>query len=154
MAKSFEELFAELQADMIDICLEYAGGKSETIYIYCSFEQNSLTSNVFYCINRMLVKKHKLNDAISGKTSYDTSTERQRLVITEINKDIEKINGLCIEHKKPMPTEMKIVYDVGHKNMTADYQYDVVYSKTPDKSAMMVCDEWFDSLKKILEGGI
>jgi hypothetical protein len=152
MVKSFEELFIELQADMIDICLEYADGKAEKIYVYCSFEQNSLTSNVFYCINHALVKKHKLNDAVSGKTLYDTSTERQRLVITEINKDIEKIHGLCIEHKKPMLTEMKIVYDVGHKKMTADYKYDVVYSKTPDKSAMMVCDEWFDSVNKSLAG--
>jgi hypothetical protein len=151
MVKSFEVSFVELQSDMVNICLEYVNGKAELIYIYCSFEHNSLTSNVFYSINNILVKKHKLNDVIiiGDKASvYDTSIEWQRLLIKNINKDIEKINDLCKKHGKPMPTEIKIIYDVGNKNMKAEYQYDLVYSNVPNKSAMMVCDEWFASLKQ------
>jgi len=105
----------------------------------------------------MLVKKHKLNDVVpqgNNKPLYATSMERQKLVVKEINKDIEKIHELCIAYKKPMPTEMKIIYDVSLKNMTADYKYDLIYGKTSDKSAMMICDEWFDLLKKTLEGGV
>ncbi|GHT84847.1 hypothetical protein FACS1894137_08380 [Spirochaetia bacterium] len=146
MGKIFEELFVELQADMIDICLEYVEERADIIYIYCSFEQNALTNNFFYRINDMLVKKHKLNDAAKNGKNYDVSIDRQQLVVKEINKDIEKINALCREHNKPMPTEMKIIYDVRRKNMETEYLYDCVYSNAEDKSAMMICDEWFNSL--------
>jgi hypothetical protein len=126
------------------------------IYIYCSFEQNALTSNVFYRINNTLVKKHKLNDAAGAGNDaslYDTSLDRQRVVVKEINKDIEKIHALCMKYQKPMPTEIKIVYDVARNNMKAEYQYDLIYSGTEDKSAMMICDQWFDTVKKSLVGG-
>jgi hypothetical protein len=113
MTKAVEELFTGLQADMIDICVKYADRKAETIYIYCSFEKNSLTSNVFYRINSILVKKHKLNDVMSGKTLYGIP---------------------------PMQTEIKIVYDV-------------VYSKAPNKSSMVICDECFDFVNKSFVGG-
>jgi hypothetical protein len=140
MAKVFEDYFTELQSDIISICLEYVCDKADTIYIYCSFKNNAITSNYFFFINNMLVKKNKVPNA---------SMEQQRVVIKTINKDIEEINELCIKYNKPMPTEIKIIYDVARNSMKAEYKYELVYSNISDKSAMMICDEWFDSLQKM-----
>ncbi len=36
MKKVFEDMFSELQADMVSICMEYVEEKAEKIFIYCS----------------------------------------------------------------------------------------------------------------------
>ena len=47
MDKVFEDYFSELQADMVSICMEYVEKRAERIYIYCSFEDNVISSVFF-----------------------------------------------------------------------------------------------------------
>ena len=63
--------------------------------------------------------KHKINDVGSG--NYDVSISRQKTVISIIFEDLEKIKKLCDEHKRDMPTEMKMIYDVKSHKFVAEY---------------------------------
>lgn len=93
MDKVFEDYFSELQADMVSICMEYVEKRAERIYIYCSIEDNVISSGFFYRINGKVVKKNKLNDAIkSGEKTYDVSVARQKGAVKIINEDIKKLN--------------------------------------------------------------
>lgn len=149
MRKVYEDIFSELQADMVAICLEYVHKRAEKIYIYCSFEEKVISSDFFYCINKKVVRKHKLNDAldIADGFQYNTSIERQKGVMNIINDDIEKIYKLCNDYKREMPTEMKLVYDVQRNSLKADYKYELVYSSNPVKTADDIAMEWFEQIK-------
>lgn len=152
VGKVFEDYFSALQADMVSICLEYASNRADKIYIYCSYENQSLSSYFFYNINGTLVKKHRLNDALgpeAGDFSYDTSPDRQSAAMDIINEDIEKIHKVCRHFNREMPTEMKLVYDVNGNSLTAKYRYDLVYSNDTEKTASDVAVEWFDEIMHI-----
>ncbi|UTR13925.1 DUF600 domain-containing protein [Salipaludibacillus sp. LMS25] len=148
MSKVFEDKFSELQADMVSICLEYVENRADEVYIYCSYEGNSITCNFFYRINGKVVKKHKLNDVIDKSESfqYDTSAERQDGVLDIINEDIEKMGKLCEEYSRDMPTEIKLIYNVANNSLKADYRYDMVRSKDTDKIGYDIYLEWFEEV--------
>lgn len=150
MNKVFEDYFSELQADMVSICLEYVANKADKIYIYCSFEERSISCDFFYRINDKIVRKHKLNDAINvdlEKFRYDISDERQNITLKIINEDIYKLYKLCNEYKREMPTEIKLVYDIDENSLKAEYKYDVVYSNDPVKTSHDIAMEWFEEVK-------
>lgn len=149
MNKTFEDIFSELQADMVAICLEYVESRANNIYIYCSFESNIISSSYFYNINGKIVERHKLNDAvINAEEKYDVSIDRQKAVIKIINEDIKKILALCKEYKREMPTEMKIVYNVKKNSLEVEYKYELVYSNEPVKTANDIAMEWFSQVKE------
>ncbi|WP_373800061.1 hypothetical protein [Bacteroides heparinolyticus] len=149
MSRIFEDYFSELQADMVSICLENVEDRADTVYIYCSCEDNVIASAYFYKINGMVVKRHKLNDAISqGESKYDVSGERQQMVLDVIKSDIEKLMNICKEYNRDMPTEIKLIYDVKRNSLKANYRYDLVYSNDPVKTASVVSNDWFEEVKK------
>lgn len=125
MAKIFEDYFSELQADMVSICLEYVDSKADNIYIYCSYEANTYSFNVFYNINGQILQKHELNQI---NDEYDISINRQETLLDIGLQDLKKINEYCILYKKEMPTEMKIYYDVKNNSLQAKYKYELMYS--------------------------
>lgn len=150
MSKVFEDIFSELQADMVSICMEYVEEKAEKIFIYCSLEERVISNDFFYCINGKIVRKHKLNDAINIKVvnfQYNTSSDRQKCVMNIINDDIEKIYKLCNEYERQMPTEIKLIYDVEKNSLKAECKYDLVYSNDPVKTADDIAMEWFEQIK-------
>ena len=115
--KEFEDKFSELQADMISICMEYVEDRADKVYVYASREEGIISSSFFYLINNKYVKCHKLNDALeNGDERYDVSTERRFMVLGILCEDIEKIEELCKEYERDMPTEMKLIYDVKSGN--------------------------------------
>jgi len=146
MGKVFEDYFSELQADMVAICLEYVENRAEKIYIYCSFENGMISSGFFYRVNGKIVKKNKLNDVIvDGQKKYDVSIERQKGAINIINDDIKKLIKLCQEHKREMPTEIKLVYNVISNSLNAEYSYDLIFSNDENRTAYDVLEEWYES---------
>lgn len=150
-AGSFEQYFSELQTDMVEICLENVEDRADMIYIYCSFESNVLASSYFYQINGKVVSRSKLNDAIGlDEPQYDVSVERQKEVTNIINDDVRKIRQVCLDYSRPMPTEMKIIYDVKKNSLSADYKYENVYSSSKTKTAYDIAEEWFEEVKRKL----
>jgi len=152
MEKKFEDLFSELQADMVSICLEYVEGRAEVIYIYCSCEEKVIGSEFFYRINGVLVKRHLLNETTPPQNDgfvYDASDKRQVVVSRIINANIMEIEDLCKEHNRDMPTEFKLIYNVQTGSLEAKYRYDLVYSMHPDKRPYNVADEWFAEIQAL-----
>ena len=150
MCKLFEDKFSELQANMVSICLENLEKRAEKIiYIYCSYEKGVISSSYFYNINGKIVERHKLNEAIKiGEEKYDVSVDRQKAVIKIINSDIGALLKICKEYDRPMPTEMKIDYDVKNNSLKAEYKYELVYSNDAVKTASDIAAEWFEEVKK------
>lgn len=149
MGKVFEDGFSELQADMVSIALEYVENRAEKIYIYCSFEDGVLTSDVCYKINGKVVHRHKLNDAIlNNQPGYDVSIDRQKGLIRIINEDMGGVIKLCKEYQREMPMEIKLVYDVIANKLNADYGYDLYYSNHPTRTSNDVFEEWVKQIKE------
>ena len=154
MKNVFEEQFTEYQADMVSICLEYVDWRADVIYIYCSYESNTIYGDCFFKIHGKILEKHKLNDVKSDEEDfeYDVSEERQRGLLDIISEDIEKIYALCIEYGKDMPTEMKLIYDVKKNSLKADYCYENLWTDSETKLGLHICEEWFEEIKKKEEG--
>ena len=150
MGKVFEDYFSELQADMVSICLEYVDNRADRIYIYCSCEETIISSDFFYCIEGKIKERHELNEDNVNKSNkyiYDTSSERQDMVLEILTEDIEKIKALCQRYNKEMPTEIKLIYDVQKNKLKAEYKYDLVYYNEPVKTADDIAMEWFEKIK-------
>ncbi|SME20298.1 hypothetical protein BACERE00175_03981 [Bacillus cereus] len=146
--KEFEDKFSELQADMISICMEYVEDRADKVYVYASREEGIISGSFFYCINNKYVERHKVNDALEDEDErYDVSTKRQSMVLRIICEDIEKIEELCKEYERDMPTEMKLIYDVHSGKFKAQYKYDLVYTNDEVKTASYFADEWFEEVK-------
>ncbi|MCG1027028.1 DUF600 domain-containing protein [Virgibacillus halodenitrificans] len=152
MSEIFEDKFSELQADMVAICLEYVENRAEKIFIYGSFEEKVISSDFFYCINGVVVRKHKLNGAINNPMDfqYDTSGERQSGVLNILNNNIKEMIKLCKEYNREMLSEIKLVYNVVNNSLKADYRYDKVYSNHPEKTADDVSMKWFEEIQSTL----
>jgi hypothetical protein len=154
MEKVFEDFFTELQADMVSICLEYAANKADEIFIHCSCEQGIVTANVFYRINGVVVRRSKLNDALSDEQKksfqYDVSDARQQGLNRIVNENIRKIEKVCKDNNRPMPTEMKIRYNVSKNSMKADYSYDLLYTNDENKKVSEIFKKWFE---EVVQGG-
>ena len=143
----FEDYFSELQTDMVSICLEYVSNKADIIYIYGSCEGQIISCDHFYKINGQIVQCHKLNDIDLGNGfKYDVSSSRQDKVLTILIEDIEKIENLCKEYKRDMPTEFKLIYDVKDNRLNANHRYDLIYTNDPVKTADDVAEEWFEEI--------
>lgn len=146
--REFEDLFNELQADMISICMEYVEDRADKVYVYASCEEGMISSSFFCLINNMYVECHKVNDALeNGEERYDVSSERQFMVLDIINADVEKIEVLCKEYERDMPTELKLIYDAESGKLQAKYKYDLVHTNDDVKTADDIADEWFEETK-------
>ncbi|WP_250278938.1 hypothetical protein [[Clostridium] colinum] len=147
MGKTFEDNFSEIQADMVDICMEYVEDRADEIYIYGCYEDKFLTSDYFYKIDGKILDRHKLNDAYDGNEVYDVSDENQGFVLDILNKDIRKIKELCLENEREMPTEIKLIYNVKKNSLKAEYKYENVWSQYENKLPQHVVEEWFEEIK-------
>ena len=154
MEQTFEDYFTEHQADRVSICLEYVDWHADVIYIYCSYESNTIYGDCFFKIHRKILERHKLNDVKSDEEDfeYDVSEERQKALLNIILEDIKKIHALCAEYRKDMPTEMKLIYDVKKNSLKADYCYENLWTDSETKLALHICEEWFEEVKKKEEG--
>ena len=142
MGKVFEDYFSEIQKDMLSACLEYAGHKVDKVFVYASFENNVISSDFFFEVNHQIWKKSKLKEI--DATVYDSSPKRQFACLDVLEKDIEEIISLCKEHNHPIPTEIKLFYNVQTKKASASYQYDPVVAKTKNRISEDVVNDWIE----------
>ncbi len=147
MNKIFEDTFIEVQIDMIQICLEYVNNNADLIYIYASYEQNTISCGYFYKINGKLLERHKLND--NDTTIYDTSIQGQTACMKKLNEDMKKIISICKEYNRDIRTEIKLIYDVKNNKVSSNYKYELKYSNDTEKTADDMAEEWFDQERKL-----
>lgn len=143
--KEFEDKFGKLQSDIISVCMEYVEDRADKVYVYGSFSEDEVSSNFFYKINNQYVERHKLNDVLEGGDArYNVSTKRQAVVTEVVEDDMDQMQSLCKRHDQPMPTEMRLIYDVENDDLKADY----TYTQDEDKLAEDVANEWFEEIQK------
>jgi hypothetical protein len=153
---AFEDRFSEIQAEMVSLCLEYADeNKAEdfsvdNIYIYCSCEtvedSTWVEGNLFFRVDGKLIDSHMINGAETFKDCVPE--EQQDAVLDALSECIEEARKVCKEFDRPMPTEMKLVYDVKSGNLDAAYQYDLILDKGEGKTCADVLEEWYAQLAK------
>lgn len=148
MTKQFEDYFSEPQTDMVSICIEYSEGKADDIYIYGSYEPNMYAFDVYFKVQNMIVRKHKLSDVYPD---IDISTERQDSMLDIGVQNLELMNEICKEYNHEMPTEIKLHYNVKKNRLKADYKYDLVYSNYESLGPHDIFDAWFEVIKKETE---
>lgn len=137
MDNKFETKFSELQADMIAICLEYCERKATEIFVHVIYERDSIFTNFFFRMKEEMYKKGMLGDGI-GKVSFP----RQKEALSIITNNYKELIFLCQNNSRPIPTEMRLVYDVRKGSLRANYSYDAI--TTNEKTARDVTEAWFE----------
>lgn len=141
--KVFEDYFMEIQADMVSICLEYVENAADMIYIYVSCEGRMISCDYFYKIDNAYWHRYQLNK-IKSK-DYDISVDRQKACLNILIDDAKQLISICKQFEKPMPTEIKLIYDIKNNSLDTNYKYDAVYSKLKNISPDDIFEEWFES---------
>lgn len=142
MGKVFEDYLSEIQKEMLSVCLEYAGHRVDRVFVYASYENNVISSDFFFEVNHKIWEKNRLKEIDSA--IYDSSVKKQFACLDELEKDIEGIISLCKEYDRPVPTEIRLFYNVQTQKAGATYQYNPVVAKTKNKVAEDVVNGWID----------
>lgn len=137
MNKVFEDEFMDLQAALISLCMEVTERKISKVYAYCSNEKKSKMFNAFFDVNGEIKTLNQLgvpNQLVFQFLKLGTE-------------DLEKIDDICIKYNMPIPTEMKLYYDVASGKYDAKYKYEEVCSGKTGKNAGEVFLEWISEIK-------
>lgn len=132
MNKVFEDEFMDLQTALISLCLEVTENKVNKVYAYCSNEKKSKMFNAFFDVNGEIKTLNQLG--VPNKLAF------QFLKLG--TEDLEKVDAICIKYNMPIPTEMKLYYDVTSGEYDAKYKYEEVCSAKTGKDAGEVFSEW------------
>jgi len=145
MEKTLEPQFAEVQAGMVSICLEYCEGVASEVYIVVVYYDDdgaySFESDFFFRIRDKLHKKIALQNDL-GDGIGNVPKNRLYSAIKMLNGDVKKLILLCKEHNQPMPNVMKLVYDVKTGKLEADYKY-----KPVKDLSLTISEKWMVSIE-------
>lgn len=137
MNKVFEDEFMDLQAGLISLCLEVTEKKVNKVYVYCSNEKKSKMFNAFFDVNGEIKTLNQLG--VPNKLAF------QFLKLG--TEDLEKVEVICKKYNMPIPTEMKLYYDVTSGKYDAKYKYEEVCSAQTGKNAGEVFLEWISEIR-------
>lgn len=134
-SKVFEDEFMEVQSGLISLCMEFIGeNEVDKVYAYGSIEDGSYSFNAFFEVNGEN-KKPK---------AFEPQVQKIYKFLNVGTLELANIEDVCTQYNKPIPTEIKMYYDVKTGKFNADYKYEPV---CVDKSAGEVFDEWMEEYK-------
>ena len=137
MEKVFEDEFMDLQTALISLCLEVTKKKVNKVYVYCSNEKKSKMFNAFFDVNGEVKTLYQLG--VPNELAF------QFLKLG--TEDLEKVDAICIKHNMPIPTEMKLYYDVTSGKYDAEYKYEEVCWSKRCMIGGDVFSEWISKIK-------
>ncbi|GAA0086304.1 hypothetical protein UT300007_27430 [Clostridium sp. CTA-7] len=133
MKKVFEDEFMDLQSEFVSLCLELTGNTVDNIYIYISIEEKSKMFNAFFKVGKELKNLNQLDINNSSIMKFlKLGTE-----------DIERIKKLCNDYTMPIPSEMKMYYEVNTGKYNVDCKYESICSVKTGISAREIFMNWF-----------
>lgn len=141
MSRQFEDEFMDLQSELISLCLEATGKRVDKIYAYASIEEKSKMFNAFFEVSGEIKTLNQLglnNSLINQFLKLGTG-------------DLEKIRSVCKNFNKPIPTEIKMYYDVNTGKYNADYKYNEVCSAITGMSAGEIFMNWISEIRATKE---
>lgn len=133
MKKVFEDEFMDLQSEFVSLCLELTGETVDNIYIYISIEEKSKMFNVFF----------KVGEELKSLNQLDINNSLIMQFLKLGTEDIERIKKLCNDYNRPIPSELKMYYDVNTGKYNVDYRYESICSAKTGISAGEAFMEWF-----------
>ena len=131
MNKVFEDEFMDFQTALIALCLDVTEKKVNKV------EKRSKMFNAFFDVDGEVKTLNQLG--ISNKLAF------QFLKLG--TQDLEKVDAICTKYNMPIPTEMKLYYDVIAGKYDAKYKYEEVCSAKTGKNAGEVFSEWVSEIK-------
>ena len=134
--EDFNNCFSEILSDMVYLVLEYCTKSVEKIFIHCSNEGNCISSNVFFQKDGKELKRSQFNEI---------SELEQKQIIHSINEKIISLRELCVDNKKQVPTEIKLIYEIETKHLISDFCYQNLYSDSENLVVQDIFDNWFNS---------
>ena len=137
MEKVFEDEFMDLQTDLISLCMEVTQGKVNKVFAYGSNEKKSTMFNAFFEVNGEIKTLNMLG------VSKELAFQFLGLGI----EDLEKLNAIGAKYNRPIPTELKLYYDVRARKFKSEYKYEEVCSARTGKSAGEVFNEWLAEMR-------
>lgn len=137
MSRVFEDEFMDLQTGLISLCLEVTQGKVDKVFAYGSNEKKSTMFNAFFEVNGEIKTLNMLG------VSKELAFQFLGLGI----EDLEKLNAIGAKYNRPIPTELKLYYDVRAKKFKSEYKYEEVCSARTGKSAGEVFNEWLAEMR-------
>lgn len=137
MNKVFEDDFLYVQSRIIALCVEFADNKADKVYAYGSIEENSISFNTFFNIGGQI---KTTNNVVT-----DTDTIWDFLDLGE--SDLEKIKEICIHYGKPVPTELKMIYDCKTGQIDTKYQYNSICSAKTGIDSSEIFLKWLDEVR-------
>ena len=136
--KVFEDAFMEVQEGLIALCMEFAGDVPvDDVYAYGSIEDGAYSFNAFYVRQGQVLPTHKINE--------DLPFIRQFLQIG--TQDLVRLEEVCREYDRPVPTELKLHYVVGG-GLDAHYEYKSICGSGSGRSTADVFRSWRESVEK------
>lgn len=68
------------------------------------------------------------------------------------NKDLQDIHKICQKYNRPMPTQIKLIYDNVQNKVKGKYSYDFFYSNSGKLTADDIFEQWYNEVKEVVEG--
>lgn len=134
---NFEDAFMEEQSELIALCLEAVGNKADKVFAYASIEKKSQSFNAFFQIGNEIKTLNLMGIDEDIETEFlDLGTN-----------DLDKIRHVCEKYNMPIPTEMKMTYDIRTGKYDADYRYDEICSVETGISSYTVFINWMNEVK-------
>ncbi len=137
MSKVFEDEFMELQTGLISLCLEVTQGKVDKVFAYGSNEKKSTMFNAFF----------EVDGEIKTLNLLGVPRELAFQFLSLGMDDLEKLDAIGKKYGRPVPTELKLYYDVRTKKFQSEYKYEEVCSARTGRAAEDVFDEWIAEMK-------
>ena len=136
MDRVFEDEFMEAQSRIIALCVEFAGNRADKVYAYGSIEESSISFNAFFKIDGQIKTTNNI--------AADTDSIWDFLDLGE--SDLEKIKQICIHYGKPVPTELKMIYDCKCGKIDTKYKYESICSAKTGTDSSEIFMKWLDEV--------
>lgn len=141
MNKVFEDEFMDLQEGLISLCMELTKGKVDKIYAYGSNEKKSKSFNAFFEVDGEIRTLSRMN--VPRELAF-----RFLEIGTE---DLLKLDSIGEKYNRPVPTELKLYYDVREGKFNAEYKYEEICSAKTGIISDEVFMNWISEMKDQLQ---
>lgn len=119
------------------MCLEVTKNKVSKVYAYASIEAKSQSFNAFFEVNKEVKTINQL----------DVNKDMMMQFLKLGTSDLSKIRELGKTYNRPIPTEMKMYYDVKTGKYNADYKYEEICSAKTGLDVGTIFMDWYNQIR-------
>lgn len=146
MATKFEDSFTKILIDVLQEIFDYLEGDADKIYVYLACEGNDRGTGYFHEKDGRIIDSQECYDIAEKYNRLDELGECGEMVL----KLLFKLEDLCKQYDKPMPTEIKLIYDVNSGTLDGNYQYEPMFSFDEDLIPYDMFERWEKEVKKAI----